>query len=328
MARDIIQDFVNKRIPRGHEKPYGSYGHIYYEGDILYDYGHHFPMLIRHKWGYLLNADKYSNTTSKHQGMCRGVATVQIPLSALRQANIPYTDFNLIDSSKQREDILGYYKRVENPNAKTMTVAEHDALEWHKRRGYNADNREHPTIYIWQASRYKIERISIAQYQSLSESEREEWTEKTERRPQHDVISYKGKYYLSGMDGQNYFLCRLPRKVKIVDEAFEILKPEAIRLFVGKVLRQGEWFFIPVERDAKKEYAKMTRDYVLPKTDERSHSHTATRGIKIGKDIFVSGSIRHSEHGTLHLSKSDNPIIFQVFKNTARQSFSVNGRVD
>jgi hypothetical protein len=69
--RDIIQDFVNQKSPtsgKNKGRIAGEYGHIFYEGDILYDFGHHFPMLIRHKWGYLLNADKYSSTTSKHQG--------------------------------------------------------------------------------------------------------------------------------------------------------------------------------------------------------------------------------------------------------------------
>jgi hypothetical protein len=251
--RDILKDYLDQRVPkRGQYKGEvgGEYGHVYYRGDILYSYGSHFPMLIRHKWGYLLNADKYSSTTSQHQGMCRSVATCQIPLSALRQANIPYNNFNLIDSSKQREDLLGYYRNVPNDKAKTITVAEHEALDWKKQRGWMADNWEHPTKYFWH-SKDKKERISVKQYMEIPDGEKfgegtpiilydfnfgtainntetiyrgittasSKWSPNTERRPQHDLIEHDGRYFLSGMDGQNYFLCQLPEPVKTVDEA-------------------------------------------------------------------------------------------------------------
>lgn len=335
--RDIVQDFVNKRVPnRGRNKGivHGEYAHMYYDNDILYSYGHHFPLLIRQKWGYLLNADNYSVTTSRHQGMCRSVATVQIPLSALRQARIPYNDFNLVDKGEERVDIIGYKKWAADVPEVRVARDEYWNLPRHERHLYQwGTGGNEDTFYI----KGTYEHITPTQYQTLPESEREIWTAKEERRPQHDVISYKGKYYLSGIDGQNYFLCQLPKRVKTVDEAFKVLIPPVLRnAFPEQLKRQGEWFFIQqfpfpcpnLFKDERQFYNKMERNFVLPKTDERSHSHTATRGIKIGKDIFVSGSIRHSEHGTLHLSKADNPIIYQVFKNTARQSFSVNGRVD
>ena len=63
---------------------------MFIEDDTLYSYGKHFPLLVRiPQWsndGILMNADKYSVTTSKHQSMCFNIATIQIPFSALVQA--------------------------------------------------------------------------------------------------------------------------------------------------------------------------------------------------------------------------------------------------
>lgn len=414
MTRDIIQEFVDQKVPtRGKNKGRiaGEYGHIFYEGDILYDYGHHFPMLIRHKWGYLLNADKYSVTTSKHQGYCRSVATVQIPLSALRLANIPYDNFNLVDSHEPREDLLNYYREVPNDKAKTLTIQEYEALDWHKRRGWQPDNWEKPTKYYWHSSTKK-EHISVKQFEDLpleskfskeepiyfsqygehrdKESEnywkdtlisnyngilvsKSEWHPNTERRPQHDVIEHNGRYFLSGMDGQNYFLCQLPEPVKTVDEAIEHLIPNDLRItrydydlhknvtaLAPSVVRQGEWFFekhstpAPIKesewlkthtydldkvKEIKaeikqhnagiKEYlARFQKNFVLPRGNDSSHSHTATRGALIDGIPYVMGTIRHSEHRSLKLSSMDKPVIYRAYMNRAVASYSAGGRVD
>ena len=45
----------------------GSSSSMFIEGDTLYSYGRHFPLLIRvphWKNGYIMNADKYSVSTS------------------------------------------------------------------------------------------------------------------------------------------------------------------------------------------------------------------------------------------------------------------------
>ena len=40
---------------------------IFFEGDILYSYGYHFPLAVKSKKGYVLNGDRYSVSTSKQQ---------------------------------------------------------------------------------------------------------------------------------------------------------------------------------------------------------------------------------------------------------------------
>ena len=316
--KDILQDFIDQKVrSRGRNKGevYGEYGHVYYSGDIMYSYGSHFPLLIRHSWGYLLNADKYSSTTSSHQSMCRSVATIQIPLSALRTAGIPYEKFNLIDSSKQREDLIGYYRNVENDKTKTITVAEYEALDWKKRRGWRPDNWDKATKYCWH-SKYKKEQISVKQYMEIPDNEKfgeetpiilydfnfgsainntetiyrgittatSKWNVNTERRPQHDVIEHDGRYFLSGMDGQNYFLCQLPEPVKTVEEAIEHLIPNELRQtrwndetsrsetkLIDGVVRQGEWFFQKhkeLKPISEKEYLARYQDKTPEETAE------------------------------------------------------------
>lgn len=65
-------------------------GSIFAEGDTLYSYGHHFPLALRLSELYLINADKYSITTSAHQALAIHflVPNVQVPFSALRGAGI------------------------------------------------------------------------------------------------------------------------------------------------------------------------------------------------------------------------------------------------
>ena len=44
--------------------------HIFYEDNVLYDYGYHFPLAIKLNNGYVIvNKYKYSRTTSRHQNI-------------------------------------------------------------------------------------------------------------------------------------------------------------------------------------------------------------------------------------------------------------------
>lgn len=42
--------------------------HLYFEQDVLFSYGFHFPLCIRLKDCWLINKDGYSTTTSTHRG--------------------------------------------------------------------------------------------------------------------------------------------------------------------------------------------------------------------------------------------------------------------
>ena len=77
----------------------GSASNLFIEDDVIYSYGHHFPLAIRKDWGndirYLINADRNSVSTSAHQNLCiqNLEPNVQIPFSALESAEL--TDYHL-----------------------------------------------------------------------------------------------------------------------------------------------------------------------------------------------------------------------------------------
>ena len=290
----LINEFV-----KGATK--GEASHMYVDDDTLYSYGRHFPLLVRRDFGFLLNADKYSVTTSSHQSSCFRHATIQIPFSALESAGVSHRHFELVSHEPQRWDKTGKWERWINDGS---------------RRG-------------------KTEVISNKEHQALSEDEREGYSEQEERRPESAILRYEGDYYLSSMDGWNFFLCKLPEPVETVEEAFASLKPAE----VGEdYQRQGEWFFVemPLDKDfIKKEYAKMNKNFVLPNKNPDGNLHIATRGYENQYGVFVSGQVRHQtrwggrgDHRMLRLSTLDNMKIFQAVENRAQGSWSANGRVD
>lgn len=72
----------------------GVSSHMFIDGDTLYSYGRHFPLAVRYQspegYQFLLNADRYSVTTSRHQSRCFELGP-QVPFSALHAAGInPY----------------------------------------------------------------------------------------------------------------------------------------------------------------------------------------------------------------------------------------------
>ena len=60
---DVIKEFCNF----GDNKTIKSKS-LFFEGDTLFSYGHHYPLCIRLKDGFIINSDGYSRTTSTHKG--------------------------------------------------------------------------------------------------------------------------------------------------------------------------------------------------------------------------------------------------------------------
>jgi hypothetical protein len=283
---------VVARFAKG--KTCGRGSHLFIENNTLYSYGHHFPLLVHMPWGNILNADKYSSTTSQHQALASHLATIQIPFSALRAAGITLSDMSLVNHAPARYDLVAYGR--------------------------------------WNEVAQKHERITVAEYKVLSLQAQSTWAEVTERRPESAVIEYQGKFYLSSMDSNRYFLSQLPKPVKTTDQAFDLLMPPEVK---GKpYLRQGEWFFLktpdfPIQPATPKFiYHALLPNYALPLANPAGNQHIATRGDCINGQLYVSGAIHHPEHRMLRLSKADDPKIFLAYRNTALASWSAGGKVD
>lgn len=60
----------------------GKSNSMFIEGNVIYSYGKHFPLAIRVSKGFLINTDKYSVTTSKHQKLVkRHLATIDVKMT-------------------------------------------------------------------------------------------------------------------------------------------------------------------------------------------------------------------------------------------------------
>lgn len=111
--------------------------------------------------------------------------------------------------------------------------------------------------------------------------------------------------FLSGFDMNetrpSWFLCELPPKAKVstVAEAYEALKPEAVRLAeqVGReVLRQGDIFLVPTSytlRDLRKLGAQVSRGSFVHRTN---HKATEVAVLQDGTTL-VRGSLTHAPQG-------------------------------
>jgi len=327
---ELVGKFVN-----GAER--GKASHMFIDGDIIYSYGTHFPLLIRMvNWGgnkFLLNADKYSISTTKQQTMCLQIATVQIPFSALQSALgvSPYEliekvhEIDLLDKSEPRYDLIGYFT-------------------------YEEDGKK--------------KRITKEKYASLPDEEKVNYDAYHERRPESSLLRYDDRLFLSSMDEDLYFIAELPPLSSglwespqdlTVDNAFNTLKPKPFRGLTERLEyeRQGEWFFIDITdymglktKTARiRQWESLTQRFTLPRRNDSDNPHTATRGGFLVDFPFeksptaeiegleaetpvVAGRVHHPEHRVVRLSGSKDPRFFAAFENNAVNSWSAVGDVD
>ena len=67
----------------------GGVKHLFIEENVIYSYGHHFPIAIRLNDGegyrYIFNSDGYSNTTAMHKGFVKRLIGDRIVLETNTQ---------------------------------------------------------------------------------------------------------------------------------------------------------------------------------------------------------------------------------------------------
>lgn len=168
------------------------------------------------------------------------------------------------------------------------------------------------------------------------------------------LFSIGDKLFLLDMDrGElehgilNPFLVELPTKVSTIQDAYKSLKPKEVldaETSGLKILRQGEWFFIPVTDEVLSARCKKTaKDAITESTKENGKdfaSNWANRGIlRAGNNrpnhvetlvtleniFYVSGKVSHSgrEHKDLDLKS-----FYRAIPNTATTSWTITGDVD
>ena len=298
-GQEVYSAFISGEYPKG--KNYSNET-VFFEGDTIYSYGYHFPMAIKMNGFYLVNADVYSNTTSKHQSNLRSALkyhdTVLIPFSALESAGIWKDTIVALDREDEKEIPYEY---------KDRTTGE-------TRVGH---------MHLMGSTLFKATRIDT----------------------RNDV---SGEFYfLSGLDetGSNpwsaFFLAQLPGEVFTVETAYRMLKPQPVLaaeiMDKKEVLRQGEWFFIPVDdghndilnQFEKDGLAKGKGEYAFLENRDRRRggSHIATRLIDYSGEVYVRGTVRHigGDHKMLKLEPKR---WYRAYENTQVAGWGSQGRID
>jgi len=288
--KTVVQRFKEGKNYRG--------SRIFAENNTLYSYGRHFPLAVRRgepgaEW-YLLNGDKYSISTSKHQGITYSVFSdsPRVSFTALNAAGISYNSCKLVDFQKDAYDSA--FKGDKNfLNFKSLV----------------------PTGAEYHETKDKEGNITYKSYHRIGAV----------------VLEQSKKHFICSMDEGSYFISLLPKRVKTVQETFEVLKPARIRKGnITDYKRQGEWFFVLSDITIKeKDFEKSA---ALPSADSSSNLHVCTRLKKIGKRYFVKGIIKHrnprtnqrADHKPLKLGEG----IYEALCNTAKGNWSASGNVD
>jgi len=128
----------------------------------------------------------------------------------------------------------------------------------------------------------------------------------------------------------NAFLVELPTRVKTIKEAYQSLKPtevlEAEKQGL-KVLRQGEWFLIPVNDKLKPTMRKNINGDLVPIAGTLQAGNNRPNNTELFHEPtgYVKGLITHRgrEHEPLLLTVWHKPV-----PNTATRSFTITGDID
>jgi len=127
------------------------------------------------------------------------------------------------------------------------------------------------------------------------------------------------RHLLAGRDERQLFMCRLPRACTTVAEAHRALRaPEATeaRGVMARTIRQGEWFFIPIEKEVEDTidrdvargklwvYRRASIGSFIPRAgkphraDELVVAPVAASRVM---HVYVRGRVRHVDHKTVRL---------------------------
>jgi hypothetical protein len=144
------------------------------------------------------------------------------------------------------------------------------------------------------------------------------------------------KYFLCDVDRReiehgiiNFFLAELPEKCGSISEAYDMLKPNEVKVFEGlnniQVARQGEFFFIPETRFL---YPMIESGEPIRRIQVgNSRPNSVEYGYKYKDSFYVRGVIEHTgrEHADLEL---DTNTWFKVVPNTSKANFQLTGDID
>jgi len=114
---EVIRAYLN-----GQEEGRNGNESLFFRHGVLYSYGEHFPLAVKCNGKYIVNGDRYSVTTSQHQGTFFQLVPqrrrVEIPFTALENIGPPTTiikmDFEILDRTDEGWHPTGRYDKYGN----------------------------------------------------------------------------------------------------------------------------------------------------------------------------------------------------------------------
>lgn len=284
----------------------------------IYSWGYHFPLAHAYDDNkiVLINGDRYSVSTARHQSELRGALSnylpknytqITVPFSVARAANISLETISRIDAEDD-------YERAE---CKTHNVV-FSTLN---------DLSDHAREYSYRYCKTHYEhRLGGSIFRARL------------------IGTNSWAYFLSGFDdthnsnSDGYFISRLPKRVFSVAEGYDVLKPKEVTAAILEgleVKRQGDVFAVPApEFNSRKSKAREKAHFIDRKLDvpmlNESHGASEIASDRYGR-LYIRGAMYHRprwrnpEHKRISLGK----VWHRVYFNTALGSWaSTTGRVD
>ena len=278
---------------------YCNANNVFYEGTILYSYGRHFALAVKSKNGYILNGDRYSNTTSGHQSLTRTIADLHwFAKSHMTGGNIRNPEglrsMELRHSTEKKNcSICSKLSKGHKPvhhaiipfsalqgagvNAEDIVIIDvtEDTLETVKRKNPKTGEIEEYHIHHLGASLF---RVGTRRFFSSIDTGARGW----------------GSFYLVELKS---------RRINTVDDAYRDLAgnlddKQYSEYQLGRIKRQGEYFLIPqpglTTRELKKKAKKMPVKLkgVLDVKVKTSHSKRIVNNVIHRENMGYGGCSR------------------------------------
>ncbi len=282
---------------------------VFADETTIYSYGHHFPMAIAldDQRTFVLNGDRYSNTTTGHQSGVRGACSqtdwtmIVLPFSALAAVGI-------MRGSQFRD----FYSGARLPENFRVLDTVSDRNEW------------------------KCDECGIGWTAGYGDGHYGHEGHGYRHLLGGSLFRVNGKHYLSGFDETavrqwlaGYFLVELPGKPKTYADAIESLKPRQVKQALAAgvdVKRQGDIFAIPTDKATRQLKGPSGRMAQL-----LGQNHVATE-VRVNGKTYARGTIYHKPAGwnrrPEHVRVTLGNTWHVMVRNTARASFAASGYVD
>jgi len=332
---EVVDRFYN-----GATKGRNARDTLFIDGEVMYSYGHHFPLMIRTKGPdgdplFILNGDKSTPTTARHQRECWGgddVITTAFSALPFLSAYLAYPKGN------PEARVLDF--RKDERHSRFFSVI-----------GVPLDE-DQCDEYILDAGpaidRLTEGRLGFTVTVRRADAEPRYVTSILAHRPGALVIKFRRRKYLASMDEGSYFVSMLPyhSKVESVDDAFKVLQPPQLLELdpeeQAEVVRQGEWFFRPRPDVQTRELPCPSEKQVdlaaMLKIKNDGNWHVVGQARRKNGSLFVRGAVTHRVPGNArypvgpstgqHPRVSLGKVWHEVWRNRAVESWSAEGDVD